>query len=598
MFVSGLMIVAILLGQTNAPILSADDAIAPPLSAPELRVHAPMPFFSAQYTSSDDAMNAQWRAAATNIEARRRTGFSEDVFSTVGPFWGDAYMIGRAFASWAGDPAVLRAGIERVQRPSPVPDPATDGKPLAAYSLLWPQMLLAYYNWTGDKRYCRELAEFALSEWLTYFEAARDDTGLILGGKLYSGELPWVTPYAPEASSGANSIVNAIYFRALLAAVDIANAAGLDPTTYESAAQRIKAAYRAQLWEPTVGLFRDAPGIQTFSAIGNALAMGAGFATPQERAGIAGLVRRDASLLPDRLRPLAVESCFRVGEFDLGYFMLSNARGSSWDCSVLYLLPQYVAGVSAGEPGWPNVQLLPRFPSFVTSAELSIPIPSGRATLARKPGQGIEVQLPPDTMASVRATMGESVMVKNVLSHGKSEMAPGIAETLARYGWTDRVGADQGVWISVREQMLRVVQGGGVIYQARCATAENGIGSQMNSLQTPLGWHTIVKKVGNGEPWGRVFRSRVATREIWRRGEKPSEDLVLTRVFLLDGLEPGINKGGSVDSYDRNIYIHGTNDEGRIGTPSSHGCIRLTNDDVLDAFELIPEKTLVLITEE
>ena len=69
-------------------------------------------------------------------------------------------------------------------------------------------------------------------------------------------------------------------------------------------------------------------------------------------------------------------------------------------------------------------------------------------------------------------------------------------------------------------------------------------------------------------------------------------------MFLLDGLEPGKNKGGRVDSNARNIYIHGTNDEGRLGTPSSHGCIRLSNDDVLDVFDLVPEDTLVLITED
>jgi hypothetical protein len=152
--------------------------------------------------------------------------------------------------------------------------------------------------------------------------------------------------------------------------------------------------------------------------------------------------------------------------------------------------------------------------------------------------------------------------------------------------------------VSVRDQMLRVVEAGRIMYQARCATAANGVGSEMDSLKTPAGWHKIVKKLGDGEPWGRVFRSRVATREIWRRGEKPSEDLVLTRVFLLDGLEPGLNKGGRVDSYKRNIYIHGTNDEGRLGTPSSHGCIRLSNDDVLEAYDVIPEDALVLITED
>jgi lipoprotein-anchoring transpeptidase ErfK/SrfK len=53
-----------------------------------------------------------------------------------------------------------------------------------------------------------------------------------------------------------------------------------------------------------------------------------------------------------------------------------------------------------------------------------------------------------------------------------------------------------------------------------------------------------------------------------------------------------------VDSFDRNIYIHRTNDEENIGKPASHGCVRLTNDDVIAAYEIIPLDTPVLITED
>ena len=60
---------------------------------------------------------------------------------------------------------------------------------------------------------------------------------------------------------------------------------------------------------------------------------------------------------------------------------------------------------------------------------------------------------------------------------------------------------------------------------------------------------------------------------------------------------PGRNKGGDVDSFQRGIYIHGTNDEASIGTPASHGCVRLKNDDVIAAYEKIPVGALVLITE-
>jgi hypothetical protein len=168
--------------------------------------------------------------------------------------------------------------------------------------------------------------------------------------------------------------------------------------------------------------------------------------------------------------------------------------------------------------------------------------------------------------------------------------------------WDARVGDARAVWVSVGEQRFRVMDGRTVVWETACATAENGVGSEARSLKTPLGWHTVAEKFGDGAVWGQVFRSRMPTKEVWKHGGDVKEDLVLTRVLWLDGLEPGKNKGKNaagtnVDSKERCIYIHGTNAEEKLGVASSHGCIRLSNDDVIEAFEILSIGTLVLITE-
>ena len=168
---------------------------------------------------------------------------------------------------------------------------------------------------------------------------------------------------------------------------------------------------------------------------------------------------------------------------------------------------------------------------------------------------------------------------------------------LDQYKWDDWVGNGLGVWISVDEQMFRVIHEKNVVWETQCGTAEKGTGSQMNSNKTPLGWHSVKKKVGDGAPIGQVFRSATPTKEIWKSGQKTKEDLVLTRILWLSGEEPGKNLGGNVDSYSRYIYIHGTNEEEKIGTPSSHGCVRLRNADVIEAFSLVPQGAHILITE-
>ena len=86
-------------------------------------------------------------------------------------------------------------------------------------------------------------------------------------------------------------------------------------------------------------------------------------------------------------------------------------------------------------------------------------------------------------------------------------------------------------------------------------------------------------------------------RLIWNIIQLPKKgDFVTSRLLWLKGLELGKNLGGNVDSYERRIYIHGTPEEGLIGTPSSHGCIRMTNHQVIELFNLAEKGLNVLIS--
>ncbi|HPO14823.1 MAG TPA: polysaccharide deacetylase family protein [Candidatus Hydrogenedentes bacterium] len=172
------------------------------------------------------------------------------------------------------------------------------------------------------------------------------------------------------------------------------------------------------------------------------------------------------------------------------------------------------------------------------------------------------------------------------------------SEELKALDWTERVGESIAVWVAVDDQTFRIVQKGKILWEVPCSSARKGTGFQMNSNKTPLGWHRVAEKHGKDAPWGTVFNNIQPTQRTWKSGEVSPEDLILTRVLVLDGIEQGKNKGGNVDSYTRGVYIHGTNDEKGIGTPTSHGCIRLRNDDVIEAFDRIPVETLVLITEK
>jgi len=144
--------------------------------------------------------------------------------------------------------------------------------------------------------------------------------------------------------------------------------------------------------------------------------------------------------------------------------------------------------------------------------------------------------------------------------------------------------------VSIAAQRLDLFDAGTRIRSYSVSTAANGPGEQAGSYCTPRGRHRIRAKVGAGLPLGAVLRGRRPTGEVcdeaaWRAA--PERDWILTRILWLCGEEPGVNRGGSVDTFRRYIYIHGTPDGVELGQPGSRGCIRMRNRDVAELFDLI-----------
>ena len=75
----------------------------------------------------------------------------------------------------------------------------------------------------------------------------------------------------------------------------------------------------------------------------------------------------------------------------------------------------------------------------------------------------------------------------------------------------------------------------------------------------------------------------------------PGRDWILTRILQLEGVEPGRNQGGQVDSLARYIYIHGTPDTTNLGVPGSRGCIRMRNQDIIELFDKVEVGTRVFL---
>lgn len=154
------------------------------------------------------------------------------------------------------------------------------------------------------------------------------------------------------------------------------------------------------------------------------------------------------------------------------------------------------------------------------------------------------------------------------------------------------------IFVNAADQELCLRLADGPLRRYPVSTAANGTGCVDGSYCTPTGKHRVRLKIGEGCPVGAVFRRRRPTGEVFSSelaASFPGRDWMLSRILWLDGLQPGFNRGGRLDTLRRFVYIHGTADEHLIGQAASHGCIRMRNMDIIELFDLVPPGTLVHI---
>jgi len=148
--------------------------------------------------------------------------------------------------------------------------------------------------------------------------------------------------------------------------------------------------------------------------------------------------------------------------------------------------------------------------------------------------------------------------------------------------------AERQLVVRIGPSTLQFYRGGALVKSYVVSTSRRPPSNVKNSLGTPRGLHEIAERIGGGQPAGMVFDSRVPTgRHFSELPAERQENLVTTRILWLRGLEPGVNLGGEVDTYERYVYIHGTNREDRLGHPHSAGCVLMGNLDVIELYDQV-----------
>ena len=155
------------------------------------------------------------------------------------------------------------------------------------------------------------------------------------------------------------------------------------------------------------------------------------------------------------------------------------------------------------------------------------------------------------------------------------------------------------ITIDINKQTLTLFEDFKIIKKYKVSTSKFGEGYEAGSNKTPLGAHYIKDYIGNNAEIYTVFENRVETKtltKVIKDKKSGNQDIICSRILWLSGLEIGKNIGGNIDSYSRYIYIHGTNEEGLLGKKASHGCIRMSNSDIIELCNKEICKSIVYIT--
>jgi L,D-transpeptidase catalytic domain len=145
--------------------------------------------------------------------------------------------------------------------------------------------------------------------------------------------------------------------------------------------------------------------------------------------------------------------------------------------------------------------------------------------------------------------------------------------------------------ISVPDQKMVVLKNDAPIAEYPVSTSKFCESDLPGSKGTPLGALEIAKKIGGNAPAGMKFKDRKPTGEIVP-ADAPGRDPIVSRILWLRGLEPQ-----NANAYSRYIYIHGTAEESKIGTPASYGCIRMRSADVIQLYNTVGIGARVEISE-
>ncbi len=389
---------------------------------------------AARFASSDPMLNRVWALCHHSIKATTFAGVFVDGDRERIPYEADAFLNQLSYYACNPDPVMARDTFDY----------------LAAHPT-WPtewapQMIfMAHADWlqTGDVKRLAAIWEPLKSK--LQLERAGDD-GLL---RSTSGQISHddIVDWPAGERDGyefreINTVVNAFHLRALFLMADLAHALGRDAESqqYRDRYLKVRAAFQAKLFDPARGLFRDGAGTEHVSLHANLFPLAFGLAPENCEAVIARWLRQRGMMCSVYAAQYLMEALFTHGDADaaLGLMLAEGDRSwrhmveagatitweawdqrykpnqdwnHAWGAAPANLLPRFILGVTATQPGWSEITVRPFAGKNLQWCEGTIPTPRGAIGIRweQVPRFELKLDLPAGIAARVEIPFAQGV---------------------------------------------------------------------------------------------------------------------------------------------------------------------------------------------
>lgn len=388
---------------------------------------------AADFACSDPLLNRIWELCRYSIKATTFAGVFVDGDRERIPYEADAYLNQLSYYALNPRPEMARDTFDYLMKHPTWP---TEWAPHRIF------MARADWRQTGDRAWLAERYD-ALKPKLQLDRAGADGLLTSTAEQIRWGDIvDW-----PQGERDGfefrsiNTVVNAFHLRALADMAELARALGLadEAAGYEQRAAAVRREFQEKLFDPARGLFRDGVGTEHASLHANLFPLAFGLVPEGREAdvarwlaarGMACSVYAAQYLLEGLFEHGAAAEALRLmtapGDRSWRHMVESGTTitweawdqrykpnqdwNHAWGAAPANLLPRYVLGVDAIEPGWKTVRVRPQ-PCALAWCRGRVPTPRGAVEVSwrRERGWRLELNLPAGVAARVELPMAERV---------------------------------------------------------------------------------------------------------------------------------------------------------------------------------------------